>query len=191
VQTRSPTVGKDSVAKAQRTSTTFYHMYDRVPELLAKASRLLGIEIDQLECLEEVQTVRYQRNQRFTWHLDALGPADRDQSGQRVATLLVYLTDLAEKDGGATLFRDLNLAVRPTKGTALLFFPAAGGIPGTPMDIRTLHCGEVVRGDTSHDKWIAQMWLREKTYRPTVPPGNAHVHAVQAIEEYCNNALSR
>jgi 2OG-Fe(II) oxygenase superfamily len=188
VQTRSPTVGKDATAKAQRTSTTFYHMYDRVPELLSKTARLLGI--DALDCLEEVQTVRYQRHQRFTWHLDALGPADLALSGQRVATLLVYLTDLAETDGGATLFRDLNLAVRPKKGSALLFFPAAGGIPGTPLDIRTLHCGEAVRGDTTSattaEKWIAQLWLREEAYRPTVPPGNAHARALTAVEKYCN-----
>jgi prolyl 4-hydroxylase len=106
-----------------------------------------------------------------------------------VATLLVYLTDLGETDGGATLFRDLNLAVRPKKGTALLFFPAAGGIPGTPLDIRTLHCGEAVRGDTTSataEKWIAQLWLREEAYRPTVPPGSAHARALSAVEKYCN-----
>jgi hypothetical protein len=55
-QTRSKTVGKDAVAKAQRTSTTWFHHYKYVPELMAKASRLLGLNgIDQWE---EPQTVR-------------------------------------------------------------------------------------------------------------------------------------
>ena len=55
-QTRSKTVGKDAVAKAQRTSTTWFHHYKKVPELMAKASRLLGLNgIDQWE---EPQTVR-------------------------------------------------------------------------------------------------------------------------------------
>jgi hypothetical protein len=46
---------------------------------------------------------------------------------------------------------------RPTKGTALLFFPAAGGLPSVPFDIRTLHCGEAVAKDTMSEKWIAQV----------------------------------
>jgi hypothetical protein len=46
---------------------------------------------------------------------------------------------------------------RPTKGTALLFFPAAGGIANAPLDIRTLHCGEAVAEDAGSEKWIAQV----------------------------------
>ena len=54
---------------------------------------------------------RYRRNEKFTWHLDALSPeaaTDPSGAGQRVATLLVYLTDLKEDEGGATMFRDLG-----------------------------------------------------------------------------------
>ena len=53
---------------------------------------------------------RYRRNEKFTWHLDALGPIELDSSkgGQRTATLLVYHTDLEEDEGGATIFRDLR-----------------------------------------------------------------------------------
>jgi hypothetical protein len=185
LQSRSPTVGKDAVAKAQRTSTTWYHPFASVPELMVKASRLLGL--DSIDCWEEPQTVRYRRKEKFTWHLDALGPTEK-QDSQRIATLLVYLTDMSVEDGGATLFRDLQdehgqrLAVRPTQGTALLFFPAAGGLPETPYDIRTLHCGQQV---VSGDKWIAQLWLRERPYVPTAPPGNRHVQAMTAMAEYC------
>lgn len=56
-KTNSKTVGKDSLAKAQRTSTTWFHHYKSAYELVAKASRLLGLKgIDQWE---EPQTVRY------------------------------------------------------------------------------------------------------------------------------------
>jgi hypothetical protein len=185
LQSRSPTVGKDAVAKAQRTSTTWYHPFASVPELMVKASRLLGL--NSIDCWEEPQTVRYRPKEKFTWHLDALGPTEK-QDSQRIATLLVYLTDLSPEDGGATLFRDLQdehgqrLSVRPAQGTALLFFPAAGGLPETPYDIRTLHCGQQV---VSGDKWIAQLWLRERPYVPTAPPGNRHAQAMTAMEEYC------
>ncbi len=106
--TRSKTVGKDADAKAQRTSTTWFHHFKEVPELMSKASRLLGL--DGIHHWEEPQTVRYRRNEKFTWHLDALAPSDDLASfgGQRTATLLVYLTELTESDGGATIFRDLK-----------------------------------------------------------------------------------
>lgn len=105
LETRSKTVGKDAAAKAQRTSTTWFHQYRNVPELMAKASRLIGL--DHINHWEEPQTVRYRRNEKFTWHLDALAPqqATPESGGQRTATLLVYLKDL--ETGGATIFRDL------------------------------------------------------------------------------------
>ena len=56
-------------------------------------------------------THRYRRNEKFTWHLDALSPdeaSNESGAGQRVATLLVYLTDLPSQNGGATMFRDLG-----------------------------------------------------------------------------------
>jgi hypothetical protein len=56
-QTNSMTVGKDALAKAQRTSTTWFHHYKSVPELMAKASRLVGL--DGIDQWEEPQTVRY------------------------------------------------------------------------------------------------------------------------------------
>ena len=193
MMSRSKTVGKDSLAKAQRTSTTWFHHFKSVPELISKASRLIGLR--DIDRWEEPQTVRYQQTEKFTWHLDALAPSDDLESngGQRVATLLVYLTDVGENNGGSTVFRDLNgaagdyLKVRPKKGSALLFFPAAGGVPKTPFDIRTLHAGEALSSDAPADKWIAQLWLRENnSYVPTAPPGNTHVAAKDAITEFCN-----
>jgi hypothetical protein len=31
--------------------------------------------------------------------------------------------------------------VQPKQGTALVFFPSAGGLPNAPFDVRTLHAG--------------------------------------------------
>ena len=79
---------------------------------------------------------------------------------------------------------------QPKKGSALLFFPAAGGIPNTPLDIRTLHCGEVVAETSETDKWISQLWLRAGSYSPTAPPGNLHEHALSDVKKYCQDASS-
>jgi len=189
---KSQTVGKDSRSQAQRTSTTWFHYFEGVPDLMAKASRLLGLK--GIDRWEEPQTVRYRRNEKFTWHLDALSPdeaTNESSAGQRVATLLVYLTDLTFDEGGATMFRDLGgddgpLKVRPKKGSALLFFPSAGGIPTAPFDIRTLHCGEAVSEDAESNKWICQLWLRQRQYKPTAPAGNTHEKAFDAIDKYCS-----
>lgn len=193
MMSRSKTVGKDSLAKAQRTSTTWFHHFQATPALMAKASRLVGLR--NIDRWEEPQTVRYQQTEKFTWHLDALAPSNtlKDSGGQRIATLLVYLNDVGENNGGATVFRDLGkdgdyLRVQPRKGSALLFFPAAGGIAGTPFDVRTLHAGEAMSKDADTSKWIAQLWLRENTlYSPTAPPGNSHVAATDEINTYCSN----
>jgi hypothetical protein len=205
LSTRSKTVGKDSRSMAQRTSTTWFHHYRGVPALMAKASRLMGLR--NIDRWEEPQTVRYRKTEKFTWHLDALAPSDDliHNGGQRVATLLVYLSDVGENNGGSTVFRDLRceynhddimgtesgkeayLKMVPKKGSALLFFPAAGGVPNTPFDIRTLHAGEAMAPDAPTDKWIAQLWLREnELYKPSAPPGNSRELAFAAIRDYCN-----
>lgn len=198
VESRSKTVGKDGNAQAQRTSTTWYHHYKTVPELMAKSCRLLGL--DDLTRWEEPQTVRYRGTEKFTWHLDALPPSDdlQEKGGQRTATLLVYLNDLEQGEdgrspGGMTMFRDLSfsdgtvLKVEPKKGSALLFFPSAGGVPNTPFDVRTLHAGEAVVASSPTDKWIGQLWLRDTAYTPTVPPQNAHAAADDAVTTYCRH----
>ncbi|CAM9317500.1 unnamed protein product [Ascophyllum nodosum] len=183
---RSATLGADVDSVAQRTSTTWFHRYSAVPELMAKASALVGIPFDEGRW-EEAQTVRYRPGEKFTWHLDALPPTPdlASKGGQRIATLLVYLTEMPEEDGGATAFRDLGpLRVRPRKGSALMFFPSCGGAPNCPFDIRTLHAGEMVRSGGKQDKWIAQLWLREGPYTPTVPKGNRHADASSVVAEF-------
>lgn len=55
-----------------------------------------------------------------------------------------------------------------------------------PHSQRTLHCGEAVAESAENEKWIAQLWLRQRVYQPTAPVGNGHEKAFNAIGEYCD-----
>ena len=164
----SQTFSRDTSTK--RSSTTWFLKYADTPEFIYKANKLLGKPITTFE---EPQVVRYEMGQQFSWHYDAIPKSQLDDSGQRVATLLVYLNDV--KSGGATCFKDLNIQVRPQKGKALLFFPSQKD--GKPDD-RTLHAGQVAM-DT---KFIAQMWIHERDYSPALPEGTNHRDGLEAIK---------
>ena len=147
-----------STASSTRSSTTWYMPYPSVPEFLSKISDLLGKDINTFE---EPQVVRYELGQQFTWHYDALPKSMVDDAGQRIGTIIIYLNDCAM--GGATVFKDLGpLQIKPVKGKALLFFPCN---QEGKEDDRTMHAGQVAM-DT---KWIAQTWIRQQPYTPTVP----------------------
>jgi prolyl 4-hydroxylase len=193
VQIRSPTFSSYSISR--RTSTTWFCRYEEVPTFLSKAQQLLNnVNLSQME---EPQIVRYRTGEEFSWHYDEIPSAQLANGGQRLATLLVYLNDLDEDRGGGTVFRDLTapgnsinpgskgkrtnsittqLTVRPTKGTALLFFPSYKD--GTP-DPRTLHKGEVAL----ENKMIAQLWIHERDYLAGVPDGNLQSDAMDGVEE--------
>ena len=140
--------------------------------------------------MSDAQLVRYQPGQRFTWHYDAIPPTLLPHGGQRVCTLLVYLNDVP--DGGRTAFRDLRaggtdesgtprrLQVAPKKGRAIIFCPAAAE-DGAP-DERTLHAGEPTADGES--KWIAQLWLHESSYAPSVPKGSSQADALPLVHSF-------
>jgi hypothetical protein len=68
-ETQSPTAGGNlnAAIRDQRTNTICFHYYETVPELLAKACRLLGMR--DIRNWEEVQTVRYRPGEKFTCSL--------------------------------------------------------------------------------------------------------------------------
>lgn len=43
---------------------------------------------------------------------------------------------------------------------------------------------QVVRHGGEQEKWIAQLWLRESRYTPTVPKGNEHAAAEFVVAKF-------
>ena len=111
---------------------------------------------------EGIQVMRYSEGAEYRPHFDFFDPDGAfmrrrsDTGGQRVATLVMYLNDAPA--GGATVFPDAGLAIRPHKGCAVYFaYTTSNG----ECDNLSFHGGApVVRGE----KWIASKWLRTKPY---------------------------
>ncbi|CAL1385726.1 unnamed protein product [Linum trigynum] len=119
---------------------------------------------------ELIQVLRYEKGQYYKAHHDYFSDAfNLKRGGQRVATMLMYLSDNVE--GGETYFpmagsgectcggkRMQGLSVKPIKGDAVLFWSM--GLDGQ-SDPKSTHGGcEVLSGE----KWSATKWMRQKQF---------------------------
>jgi prolyl 4-hydroxylase len=109
---------------------------------------------------EGLQVLRYGKGAQYRPHHDYFDPDEPGSAnilkrgGQRVATLIMYLSEPA--NGGATVFPALGLKIIPKRGQAIFF-----SYPEPSPHGRTLHGGEpVLKGE----KWIATKWLREREF---------------------------
>jgi prolyl 4-hydroxylase len=130
-----------------------------VARIEARLAALLAWPIDHGEGL---QVLRYGPGGEYRDHHDFFNPAlagsarHLQQSGQRVGTCILYLSEV--EAGGGTRFPQLGFEVRPTPGAALYFADVdEQGVE----DPRTLHAGLPV---ISGVKYIATKWLRERPY---------------------------
>ncbi|HYF58328.1 MAG TPA: 2OG-Fe(II) oxygenase [Burkholderiaceae bacterium] len=130
-----------------------------VARLEARVAALTGLPVPHGEPL---QLLHYPPGGEYEPHHDYFDPAHEGSAkqlahgGQRVATLVMYLRE--PERGGDTWFPELELSVRPRRGSAVYFeYHNARG----ELDARCLHAGmPVLRGD----KWIATKWLRQSPY---------------------------
>ena len=112
---------------------------------------------------EPPQMLRYSCGAEYTCHPDFFDPEDRRalaNGGQRCATVLIYLNNVASDAGGATYFPEARLRVQPAVGDALLFFNTH---PDGSIDPSSVHAGEpVLRPDAV--KWVLSKWLRARRF---------------------------
>jgi prolyl 4-hydroxylase len=132
-------------------------------ELLQRIERRISELVDcPLEQGEPIQVLHYEPGGEYKPHYDYFDPAHPGnqevlaQGGQRFATLIMYLSDVAR--GGSTVFPEIGLDVLPRKGHAVYF---AYCDDAGALDVRTLHGGSPV---ASGEKWIATKWFRQQAY---------------------------
>ncbi len=145
---------------ADRTSQGMFFERSETPlvaTIEARLSRLLRWPADRGEGL---QVLRYGPGAEYKPHYDYFEPSDPGtatltrRGGQRVATVILYLSE--PRQGGGTVFPELQLEVAPRRGHAV-FFSYDRPHPST----RTLHGGAPV---IAGEKWIATKWLRERAF---------------------------
>lgn len=113
--------------------------------------------------LEPTQVLHYSVGQKFEPHFDYLDPArpghraDLAESGQRIATFLIYLNDGFE--GGETEMPSIGMKRRGAPGEALFW---ANVTPDGRPDVSTLHAG---LPPISGEKWVLSQWCRNRAPR--------------------------
>ncbi|MBA0653395.1 hypothetical protein Goklo_020576, partial [Gossypium klotzschianum] len=126
---------------------------------------------------EGLQVLHYEVGQKYEPHYDYfMDEFNTKNGGQRIATVLMYLSDVEE--GGETVFPSAKgnisavpwwnelsecgkggLSVKPKMGDALLFWSMK---PDATLDPSSLHGGcPVIRGN----KWSSTKWIRVNEYK--------------------------
>jgi prolyl 4-hydroxylase len=163
IETMTPKLRKSEVIDPKgkmttdlRTSETAYLTKIEGSWLSEKVCKLLNISKNKQE---PIQIARYSPGQYYKAHYDSFdeetdsGKTCIGNSGQRIATVLIYLNQ--PSSGGGTNFPHAGIRVKPKKGTALIFFPCT--VDGK-MDPYTLHSAE----DAIDEKWVSQIWIRQR-----------------------------
>lgn len=158
-----PANGRDAEA-AHHDSEGMSFALDETPLIAALDRRIAQAMGCAVEHGEFLQVLRYGPAAHSTPHFDFLVPqndanrASIARSGQRVASMLVYLNDVA--GGGDTVFPELGLKVAPRRGSAVCFeYANSAG----QLDHATLHAGAPI---TSGEKWVLTKWMRARPFAP-------------------------
>jgi prolyl 4-hydroxylase len=159
--TVNPLTGSEDVIRNRTSEGVWYRRGE--DELIARLERRIeSLTNWPLENGEGLQVLHYDTSGEYSPHFDYFTPAQPGsavhtaQGGQRVATLIIYLNDVA--DGGETVFPSAGLSVAARAGGAVYFRYMNGQ---RQLDPLTLHGGAPV---LDGDKWIMTKWLRERAY---------------------------
>lgn len=147
------TINHRQVKDDYRTSRTaiVYDSFNKnssVVPLLYRAGMLLGLPAQNVET---VFVSHYGEGEYYKAHEDFYEGFD----GDRLYTVLIYLNDLEESQGGGTVFEKLNIGVRPKLGRAVIW---TNTNPDGSNHAETRH--EAMPVINGGEKWIVQLWFR-------------------------------
>ncbi|KAL6635405.1 hypothetical protein ACP70R_028076 [Stipagrostis hirtigluma subsp. patula] len=164
------TTGKSKDDSRVRTSSGMFLLRGRDKVIRAIEKRIADYTFIPVEHGEGLQVLHYEVGQKYEPHFDYfLDEYNTKDGGQRMATMLMYLSDVEE--GGETIFPDANvnssslpynelsecarkgLAIKPKMGDALLFWSMK---PDATLDPLSLHGGCPV---ISGNKWSSTKWM--------------------------------
>ncbi|OAJ62223.1 proline dioxygenase [Paraburkholderia ginsengiterrae] len=159
--TVNPDTGKEDVIR-NRTSEGIWYQRGEDEFIERMDRRIASLMNWPVENGEGLQILHYGTTGEYRPHFDYFPPdqpgsaVHTSQGGQRVATLVIYLNDVA--DGGETIFPEAGMSVAAQQGGAVYFRYMNGQ---RQLDPLTLHGGAPVLGG---DKWIMTKWVRERAY---------------------------
>lgn len=170
------TTGKSKDSRVRTSSGTFLRRgRDKIIRNIEQ--RIADFTFIPVEHGEGLQVLHYEEGQKYEPHFDYfLDEFNTKNGGQRIATVLMYLSDVEE--GGETVFPSAqgnysadpawhNLSecakkgihVKPKMGDALLFWSMR---PDATLDPSSLHGGcPVIKGN----KWSSTKWMHVEEYK--------------------------
>ncbi len=140
------------IDQKSRSSTNFYFNRgetELIRKIENKVCDLLNINLDQIEPL---QIAKYDKGQEYKYHYDYFDQTDN----QRQYSIIIYLNDLDEVDGGATHFPLYKCKFYPYKGRAIQWNNINSD---KSLNKLSLHAGQPILTDKT--KYILTIWTRE------------------------------
>lgn len=157
-------VGEDGkstkdIRRTNKTANSIHYMQSNAAQIfLDNASAMIRLHPAQAEPLS---IIKYQLGQQYEPHHDCFSDETlkdhAPEAGNRVATALLYLTDV--QDGGLTTFPKMDITIPPKRNRCIFFSLTHTGTDQS-LDL-ALHGSEpVIRGE----KMAINLWFRQKVY---------------------------
>lgn len=137
-----------------------------------KIEELVGLPFDTHT--EPVHFIQYVPGQKYGKHTDAIEEEYNSVTGPRLFTLLFYLNDIEEGNGGETCFpqiqrsdgSDETICIQPKKGRAVIWPNIRDELPGGRIEIPENRTYHEANGIHSGYKYASTVWyhLRDFSY---------------------------
>ena len=143
---------------------------DLIKKIENKVSKLLNVNQNQIE---RIQMTKYNKNDLYIAHYDFFASKEEKENfkeNDRIQTIIVYLNDLDELDGGATYFPYHKIRIYPSKSRAIHFINRYKNDNNHQIykepnyhpyyNLMSLHTGEPILTDKT--KYILNIWIWNK-----------------------------